>query len=77
MPAFLQSFLSADNLAFYPLPQKKSVISREEKKYIEVARKYKLNSYTMKLTVFRLFYEGYSPAKWSLYFATLISPQSI
>jgi len=39
------------------------VISREETKYIEVARKYKLSSYTMKLAVFRLFYEGYSPAK--------------
>jgi hypothetical protein len=39
------------------------MISIEEKKYIEVTRKYKLSSYTMKLAVFRLFYEGYSPAK--------------
>jgi len=39
------------------------MISREEKKDIEVARKYKLRLLTMKLVVFRLFDEGYSPAE--------------
>jgi len=39
------------------------VISREEKKYIEVARKYKLRLLTVKLEAFRLFDEGYSPAE--------------
>ena len=41
----------------------RSMISREEKKDIEVARKYKLRLLTMKLVVFRLFDEGYSPAE--------------
>jgi len=39
------------------------MLGREEKKDIEVARKYKLRLYTMKLGVFRLFDEGYSPAE--------------
>jgi len=39
------------------------MISREEKKDIEVARKYKLRLFTMKLAVFRLFDAGYSPAE--------------
>ena len=38
----------------------KSMISREEKKDIAVARKYKLRLLTMKLAAFRLFDEGYS-----------------
>jgi len=41
----------------------RSMISREEKKDVEVARKYKLRLLTMKLVVFRLFDEGYSPAE--------------
>ena len=36
------------------------MISREEKKDIEVARKYKLRLLTVKLAAFRLFDEGYS-----------------
>ena len=39
------------------------MLSREEKKDIEVARKYKLRLLTVKLEVFRLFDEGYSPAE--------------
>ena len=39
------------------------MLSREEKKDIEVARKYKLRLLTLKLEVFRLFDEGYSPAE--------------
>lgn len=39
------------------------MLSREDKKDIEVARKYKLRLLTMKLEVFRLFDEGYSPAE--------------
>jgi hypothetical protein len=41
----------------------KSMISGEEKKDIEVARKYKLRILTKKLVVFRLFDEGYSPTE--------------
>jgi len=41
----------------------KSMISREEKKDIEVARKYKLRLLTVKLAAFRLFDEDYSPAE--------------
>ncbi|TET86780.1 MAG: hypothetical protein E3J46_07375 [Desulfobacteraceae bacterium] len=41
----------------------RSMISREEKRDIEVARKYKLRLLTMKLAVFRLFDEGYSPTE--------------
>ncbi|MBE9515102.1 MAG: hypothetical protein IMY79_03070 [Chloroflexi bacterium] len=40
-----------------------SMISTEEKKDIEVARKYKLRLLTVKLVVFRLFDEGYSLAE--------------
>ena len=39
------------------------MISRDDKKYIEVARKYKLRLPSMKLGVFSLFDEGYSPAE--------------
>jgi len=39
------------------------MISREEKKDIEVARKYKLRLLTVKLAAFRLFDEGYSQAE--------------
>ena len=39
------------------------MISREDKKYIEVARKYNLRLPSMKLGVFSLFDEGYSPAE--------------
>ncbi len=39
------------------------MLSREEKKDIEVARKYKLRLLTVKLEAFRLFDEGYSPAE--------------
>jgi len=39
------------------------MLSREDKKDIEVARKYKLRLLTMKLEAFRLFDEGYSPAE--------------
>ena len=41
----------------------KSMISTEEKKDIEVARKYGLRLLTLKLAGFRLFDEGYSPAE--------------
>ena len=41
----------------------KSMISREENKDIEVARKYKLRLLTVKLAAFRLFDEGYSQAE--------------
>ena len=41
----------------------KSIISREEKKDIEVARKYKLRLLTVKLAALRLFDEDYSPAE--------------
>ncbi len=37
------------------------MLSREEKKYIEVARKYRLRLYTVKLEAFLWFDEGYSP----------------
>jgi hypothetical protein len=40
-----------------------SMVTREEKKDIAVARKYNLRLATMKLWVFRLFDEGYSPAE--------------
>jgi len=39
------------------------MINRDDKKYIEVARKYKLRLPSMKLGVFSLFDEGYSPAE--------------
>jgi len=39
------------------------MLSREEKRNIEVARKYKLRLLTVKLQAFRLFDEGYSPAE--------------
>ena len=39
------------------------MINREDKKYIETARKHKLRFYTLKLAAFRLFDEGYSPAE--------------
>lgn len=41
----------------------KSMISIEEKRDIEVARKYGLRLLTLKLAAFRLFDEGYSPAE--------------
>lgn len=41
----------------------KSLISREDKKDIEIARKYKLRLRTLKLAAFRLFDEGYSQAE--------------
>jgi len=41
----------------------KSIISREEKKDIEVAHKHKLRLLTVKLAAFRLFDEVYSPAE--------------
>jgi len=37
------------------------MLSREENRNIEVARKYKLRLLTVKLQAFRLFDEGYSP----------------
>ena len=39
------------------------MISREDKKYIELARKYNLRLPSMKLGVFSLFDKGYSPAE--------------
>jgi len=39
------------------------MISREDKKYIEIARKYNLRLSSMKLGVFSLFDEGYSPSE--------------
>ena len=39
------------------------MISKEDKKYIELARKYRLRLGTMKCEVFLLFDEGYSPAE--------------
>ena len=39
------------------------MLSREEKKYIEVLRKYRLRLYTVKLEAFRWFDEGYSPTQ--------------
>jgi len=39
------------------------MINREDEKYIEIARKYNLRLPSMKLGVFRLFDEGYSPAE--------------
>lgn len=41
----------------------KSMITREEKRDIEVARKYNVRLLILKLEVFRLFDEGYSPAE--------------
>jgi hypothetical protein len=41
----------------------KDLVTRDEKKYIEVARKYNLRLFTMKLWAFSLFDEGYSPAE--------------
>jgi hypothetical protein len=38
-------------------------IDKEDKKYIEVARKYKLRPGTMKCDVFWLFEKGYKPAE--------------
>lgn len=39
------------------------MVSREDKKYIEIARKYGLRLGTVKIEVFRLFDEGCSPAE--------------
>jgi len=51
------------------------VISRDEKRDIEVARKYKIRLYTMKLMVFRLLDEGYSPAEVKFILRKFIIPE--